>query len=263
MSVYTKKNTAVIYEHNNIPEAGYEKVCLHLSKTTLKNADSGLNALSIENKIFDKLETATEESRMDSHRFQVNEIERFFKGKWWPNIKKRVQEQLDFIYPNLRMCHVSALRSLPGGPEQEMHCDFSYYDFPKFAGIISLSDNNTLEIKGKGKEPNTTLPILRSEVVIFRGDLMHAGSSYKEENKRIYFKAIPVGTDIREDEVNAVANGYLCEKSEGGCGLHFGFLLELYAHRHLCECWQSRKKKGKKRPAKEKGNVGNNKVACL
>ena len=192
MPVYTKKNTDAVYKNCDIPEAGYQKVHLHLSQTTLKNADSGLNALSFDNKIFDKLETATEESRMDSHRFQVNEIERFFNGNWWPNIQAKVQEQLDFIYPNLRMCHVSALRSLPGGPEQEMHCDFSYYDFPKFAGIISLSDNTTLEIKGKGKEPNTALPILRSEMVIFRGDLMHAGSSYKEENTRIYLKAIPL-----------------------------------------------------------------------
>ena len=87
------------------------------------------------------------------------------------------------------MCHVSALRSLPGGPQQEFHSVFSVYHFPKFAGIISLSDKTTLEIKGKGREEDMTLRILCGKMVVFR-DFMHAGSSYTEENTRIYFKAI-------------------------------------------------------------------------
>ena len=74
---------------------------------------------------------------------------------------------------------VTVLKNLPGGVQQAWHSDFSIFNFPRFAGLISTK----FIIKNDGNEADRTLRILEGEMVIFRGDLLHAGAPYERENQ--------------------------------------------------------------------------------
>ena len=75
--------------------------------------------------------------------------------------------------------------------------------------------------------------------------MFHAVSAYQEENLRIYFKALPKGCKLKEDELNGVALGYVCDDRKGGCGEAFSCAKDMYNHCQNCAKWQSRKKKRK------------------
>ena len=114
---------------------------------------------------------------------------------------------MDIAYPDLQLELVTVFKSLPGGGQQSWHADFSVFNFPRFAGLISLDDSTKLIIKNDGNEGDRVLRILEGEMVIFRGALVHAGAAYEKENRRIYFKAIPIGCELFESEKFSVAYG--------------------------------------------------------
>ena len=55
-------------------------------------------------------------------------------------------------------------------------------------------------IKNQGNQGDTELMILKGEMVVFHGDLFHSGAAYVNENRRIYFKAIPRGCKLYKRE---------------------------------------------------------------
>lgn len=67
--------------------------------------------------------------------------------------------------------------SLAGGEKQELHTDFGIFDFPRFAGVISFSDDTTLQVKPNGKAVERTVWILSGKMILFRGDLKHGVSA--------------------------------------------------------------------------------------
>ena len=148
-----------------------------------------------------------------------------------------MQEQLNIVYPDLQLELVTVLKRLPGGVQQSWHADFSVFNFQRFAGLISFDDSTKLIIKNDGNEGDRILRILEGEMVIFRGDLVHAGAAYEQENRRIYFKAIPNRCELFESEKNAVAYGRVCEVADGGCGKKYKFQSQLYSHQERCEKW--------------------------
>ena len=86
----------------------------------------------------------------------------------------------------------------------------------------------------------------------FCGDLFHAGAGYETENRRLYFKAIPKWATLYPSERGNVAYGYVCQKSEGGCGEKFRFESQLKDHKDTCEQWRitvEEKKLARKRKA--------------
>ena len=62
-----------------------------------------------------------------------------------------MQEQLDFIYPDLKIVSVRLLKSEGGGKGQSWYTDFTRWDFPRFAGIISFDNSTKLMIKYERK----------------------------------------------------------------------------------------------------------------
>ena len=72
-------------------------------------------------------------------------------------------------------------------------------------------------------------------MVVFWGDLFHAGAAYLNENRRIYFKAIPRGTSLYKREKNNVG-----EEVDGGCGYKCSTKIELCNHKSKCVMWQNR-----------------------
>ena len=58
------------------------------------------------------------------------------------------------------------------------------------------------------RRPKQRIKILSGEAIIFRGDLWHGGCGYEKENLRLYFKLLPKGTTLKEDEHDAVRDGH-------------------------------------------------------
>ena len=143
-----------------------------------------------------------------------------------------MQEQLDFIYPDLKIVSVRLLKSEGGGLGQSWHTDFTRWDYPRFAGIISFNDSTKLMIKYDGFRKEDIMTIGKGFMMTFRGDLFHAGAGCEEENRRLYFKAIPIGCKL--EEINYVAYNYVCEEVEGGCGARFNYLRQLENHKCYC-----------------------------
>ena len=159
---------------------------------------------------------------------------------------KNLQKELDAIYPDLEVCFVSALKSEAGGQQQSFHSDFAVFDHVRFAGLISYDNDTQLEIQEAGNH-RRTIQLLAGHAIIFRGDLFHAGAAYEIENRRIYFKAIPKGCALKEIEKNGVGLGHMCNEDEGGCGIGYNFVRQLYTHHTSCKAWKSSHKKTKKR----------------
>lgn len=79
------------------------------------------------------------------------------------------------------------LVSTPGCQQQHMHTDFDrkamvdVKDDDKPAGVIvGFQPNTKLVVNGK------TIVFGRGDVVVFRGDTMHAGAAYDERNVRVH-----------------------------------------------------------------------------
>jgi hypothetical protein len=85
--------------------------------------------------------------------------------------------------------------------EQRPHCDYgcsndilqaSNEDMP-LAAVMSLTDNSKLVVWKKAirykfpiESKRTVLNYNRNDLIIFRGDLVHAGAAYEEENLRLH-----------------------------------------------------------------------------
>jgi hypothetical protein len=150
------------------------------------------------------------------------------KSRWAKHMRIKLEEQLNFILPWLVVCWWALLWSKDGDAKQEAHQDFSMWDFPRFAGILSLEDGTKVCI---GKEGNQQeLEMRAGEVVIFRGDVFHSGAAYEKENRRVYLKAIPRGCELYEVEKTDVGYGCICLKKDGGCGEKFPTPELLYNH---------------------------------
>ncbi|OWY93541.1 hypothetical protein PHMEG_00037030 [Phytophthora megakarya] len=94
-----------------------------------------------------------------------------------------------------------ALKSLPGGEIQQLHRDFQTFEtaeailkhsWIQASAFIALEESTELHVvpgcfAGAAVQAKAeTIEIQRGQLLIFRGDLPHAGASYEEENTRLH-----------------------------------------------------------------------------
>lgn len=85
---------------------------------------------------------------------------------------------------------VSVLQSLPGCVEQRAHCDFNLKESPletikSYLSLIALQDNTKFVIyTDQGREE---IILNKGDILIGRGDLIHAGGSFDEMNLRVHY----------------------------------------------------------------------------
>lgn len=72
------------------------------------------------------------------------------------------------------------LQSLAGCLQQEWHTDYDKDNHSSFSVLLALQDDTRLETPGK------TIELDQGDLLIFRSDLVHAGSWYNRENLRIF-----------------------------------------------------------------------------
>ena len=153
------------------------------------------------------------------------------------------------------------LYSKAGGARQSLHTDYTIHDtHPRFSGIIAVNEGTKLLIEdgeNSGQEKEIKLNI--GEAIIMRGNFKHAGASYtKNNNRRIFFKAIPVGEKLLKEEIDSVGYLYCCEGERGGCRKMLPTKSIKRNHRYYCEAVHgkeivtSRREKAKVRSSRKR-----------
>jgi hypothetical protein len=117
---------------------------------------------------------------------------------------RAVRRRLAVEFPALKPSSMVVIESLPGCQRQAAHCDYIPSE-----DLLALNEEEMPLLFLLAVEPNTTLDvwprshqILRSEsvtpahrstiqlepgdAIVFRADLVHAGSAYTQENKRVH-----------------------------------------------------------------------------
>ena len=91
-----------------------------------------------------------------------------------------------FLTDGMRMGDAVALRSLPGCKRQAWHTDFDPDDVGtaqrKPLGVLLAVEGGTrLDV-----HPHTRHALDAGDVLLFEGDVVHAGSAYEDENVRVH-----------------------------------------------------------------------------
>jgi hypothetical protein len=118
---------------------------------------------------------------------------------------RALHEALKAEWPSHHVGGAVALRSLPGCHRQAAHCD--YIPDAAFLGtdeetvpllfLLALEDDTKLDVWPGSHRlvrhalrgppiPRRTLTLAAGDAVLFRGDLVHAGSEYSKANTRIH-----------------------------------------------------------------------------
>ena len=104
-----------------------------------------------------------------------------------------VLSALKIIFSKCVHTVVKLLTSLAGDTQQALHCDFdkkkkqvsSLCEF-HYSAIVCLEKNTRL-IVGLRRE---SIDIPLHSMLLFRGDMVHAGAAYTEKNRRLFIDAI-------------------------------------------------------------------------
>ena len=220
-----------LFKEANIPSSGWQLVCLQMKHNYI---EGGVKYMWEVNAHVEGVKEGEWIAVMDPKRLQfIGFFDRqLLKSRWAKHMRMKLEEQLNFILPGLVVCSWVLQSSKDGDAKQEAYQDFSLWDFPRFAGILSLEDGTKVCM---GKEDHQEVLELRAgEVVIFRGDVFHSGAAYEKSNRRVYFKAIPRGCELYEEEKKDVGYGCICLKKDGGCGEKFPTPEVLYNHNRVC-----------------------------
>ena len=192
-------------QENNLHTTGYQiirqavpvdaRVLAFAEKSSARNSKS----------IFNHNET---NARNDHKRRQCNLL---VKSKYMQEFDSRVQKLVkDRVNTALKPTNPVILHSRPGCQPQAAHCDYVPDDSLKtvddkampLAVLIALMPNTRLTVwpdscrlatkdteQLASVEPihSQELELNAGDMVIFRGDFIHAGSSYAEDNFRIHY----------------------------------------------------------------------------
>ena len=111
-----------VFQNANLPSWKYRKVDLGLTQTDKEKGRGTLNGLDREKfgTIFKRHDNQSKPVG-DNKRLQYNEvlndIYNTTKAGHIKKAMKNLQQEVDFIYPDLEICYVSCLLSLPGGQD--------------------------------------------------------------------------------------------------------------------------------------------------
>ena len=131
------------------------------------------------------LDSINDKSRFERYPYDCT-------ADWFAEIKLHLSEKLNTIHHNLKIIFWSVLLSEPGGLIQREHTDYPPdLPFPVFSGIVSIDDSTTLNIRDGNMR--RCVRILAGECLIFNGNVIHSGSSYSIENRRLFLTPICFG----------------------------------------------------------------------
>ena len=106
---------------------------------------------------------------------------------------RRIRERLAAEWPGLIPSAGVLLESEPGCQRQAAHCD--YVPSPELACadpmpllvLIAIEPNTTLDVWPLSWQRQCVRKTIALDALVFRADLIHAGSAYETRNRRIHF----------------------------------------------------------------------------
>lgn len=130
----------------------------------------------------------------------------FLPRRCAPKLQEQIHSILREKYPYLYPKDMAVLHSKPGCQQQNPHCDYEFenQDFTGLKNfhiplgcVISIMANTRLEVWPRSMCVSSrqlcnetflrkTLFLEAGDIVVFRGDLTHAGSAYQEDNYRLH-----------------------------------------------------------------------------
>ena len=189
----------------------WQKLMLHLPDETMAAVDKFVLNVPFElfEPVFEKYNIVAPKENSNNRLEYVGDINRMQyilqEGQLGKQIGKRhfqeFQQGVEVAAQNVddeRLCavhhavHHAVLHGNKGGKAQEEHYDYPRFTqqtaFPKYAAIISVDNTTTLDIQSVDGKMQT-VSIGKNEILIFRGDVLHGGSGYKNgNNRRIYLE---------------------------------------------------------------------------
>jgi hypothetical protein len=147
-----------IFNDDRMHLQGYQILFLGLDKSTIEEASKYISREPNKDLkyIFKSIVPVVDsgmssiQSVMDPDRQQDQNFQNKMNDSLWKkDIIKKVDLQLSVINPQLKSSHWTILKSNGGGVTQMGHPDFNVFTFPRYAGIVSLSDDCTLELPVK------------------------------------------------------------------------------------------------------------------
>jgi hypothetical protein len=169
-------------------------------------------------------------------------------------IIKFVKENFPDNYQQWTAENFVALKSLPGGVEQQVHKDFP--DFELCQGVVepggvlfSLQDNTKFVVyKTNGgviMSSRRELILNTGVIVIFSGDLAHSGASYQLENTRLHCQLLVKGQTYLNDSTEMVSvKKYYCRHNNNHIYLKN---MDRLNHERVCDRNPDRKALNEKR----------------
>jgi len=125
-----------------------------------------------------------------------------------PELKASIDDLLRRRYCKLKPTNMVVLHSKPGCQQQNPHCDYEQLDNGRIFAearddlialgcVIAVMDGTRLEVwprsmRVRSRQPSglpiarETLQLNRGDMLVFRGDLTHAGSAYDTDNFRLH-----------------------------------------------------------------------------
>ena len=95
-------------------------------------------------------------------------------------IISRIISKLSRVLNGHTLQNPVVLQSLPNCKQQPWHLDYDPANTTGFGLLLALQDETRLELLEE------TVHLNRGDVLVFRGDVVHAGSWYEQENLRIH-----------------------------------------------------------------------------
>lgn len=103
----------------------------------------------------------------------------------------KVKETLAELVPLLTMRESACLRSLPGCKKQRKHTDYDASATKRckvkpHSLLIAISPGTKLHLWPTGDGEELVVALAPGDGILFRGDTVHAGASYPQENVRLF-----------------------------------------------------------------------------
>ena len=224
---------------------GYHVAMLDIRMDLIDKVKKFAKSLTNWFEIFNYFENEGTKAVGDRKRFQVT-IENTDCNETMKSFFSCVKETVRVYDPKWIIENPVFLHSLPGGKRQIEHSDFSeeYIGLAPedhfFAGLlISLEDETPFYIDNK------TIHLRKGEFCLFKGDVVHAGASFKKDNFRFHcklgFESVQSPLQPNDDAVEAFSQ-YVCKY----CNERFFDKKRKSNHQILCK----KNPKGEERRAK-------------
>jgi hypothetical protein len=218
-------------------------------------------------------EKVVKDKQHTRYQLQLSELSSKLNLDWIEKIKDELTSLITDFFPNLeKKSHMSVLFSKKGCVEQKLHTDYpltedvemqesfgdkeghlkveSEEDKNKAScfALVALMDNTSI-ILGDGKPLN----IAKGQVLFARGDLVHAGAGYEQDNVRlhVYFDSLhfaaehPTSFELRDSyEVKPIEETEQLDCRKPSINLKAAtFEVSISNHKNKRKFWSESRKK--------------------